>query len=141
MVTLTQHQTDAAHEVLQNLQIHKKALLSGISGVGKTTTTKFIIDRYTKRYQQVWIAATTHKALEVISTAAMGSKNTSTLHSFLNMIPDRSGPNKPMMVNPKKSPRYTNLLIIDEYSMMTKRFEGENGIWVLGPLSEHGFFQ
>ncbi len=120
MITLTQHQLGVAAEVMYDLNKHHIALLSGISGVGKTTTTDYIIQQYKNKYKKIWIAATTHKALEVISKHASAKDNTSTLHSFLNMIPDRSGPNKPMIVDKKKQNRITNLLIVDEYSMMTK---------------------
>lgn len=122
MHELTQHQTDVADEVLGNLRKYHTALLSGISGVGKTTTTEHIVKTYQKRYKNVWLAATTHKALEVLSKMmpSVKSDRISTLHSFLNMVPDKTGPNKPMVVNTKGKTKFTNLLIVDEYSMMTK---------------------
>lgn len=122
MHKLTQHQEDVADEVLTNLRTHKTALLSGISGVGKTTTTEYIVSKYQNARKQVWLAATTHKALEVLSKMmpSVNSTRISTLHSFLNMIPDKSGPNRPMIVNPRGQTKFTTLLVIDEYSMMTK---------------------
>ncbi len=121
MHKLTPHQTEIADEILDNLRTTKIALLSGISGVGKTTTTEYIVSKYKARNKKVWLTATTHKALEVLHKLTSSKvEGISTLHSFLNMIPDRSGPNKPMMVDHRKPLRYTNLLVIDEYSMMTK---------------------
>ena len=121
MHTLTPHQEEIATEVISNLQNHRVALLSGISGVGKTTTTEHIVKAYQRRYKKVWLAATTHKALEVLAKLSTSKvEGISTLHSFLNMIPDRSGPNKPMKVDTRKPAKYTNLLVVDEYSMMTK---------------------
>ncbi|MBT8349168.1 MAG: AAA family ATPase, partial [Sulfurovum sp.] len=122
MHKLTQHQEDVADEVLSNLRTHKTALLSGISGVGKTTTTEYIVSKYQRARKQVWLAATTHKALEVLSKMmpSVNSTRISTLHSFLNMIPDKSGPNRPMIVNPRGQTKFITLLVVDEYSMMTK---------------------
>lgn len=122
MHELTLHQKDVAQEVLENLRRHHTALLSGISGVGKTTTTEHIVKTYQSRYQNVWLAATTHKALEVLSKMmpSVKSDRISTLHSFLNMVPDKTGPNKPMVVNTKGKVKLTQLLVVDEYSMMTK---------------------
>ena len=99
---------------------HRKAGLFGVAGTGKTTTVKEIVKDYGLQRKSVWITGTTHKSVEVISKmSGFNSRRISTIHAFLNLIPDRSGFNKPMIVNPKSKTKFTDLLIIEEYSMLT----------------------
>lgn len=120
MIELTEHQKQVKRDVLNTLSTKKKALLSGMSGTGKSTTTEAIIREYRARGKSVWITATTHKAVEVISSmAGMSRDRVSTIHSFLNMQPDTSQQHRPMVVNLSKMPNRADLLIIDEFSMLT----------------------
>ena len=118
---LTEEQIEIATEVQENLQFRKKALLSGISGTGKTTSTRDIIDNYRLRHKSVQVTATTHKALEVVDKMTEGiyGVKQSTIHSFLNLIPDKKNFNAPMVINPRSTPKYADLVVIDEYSMLT----------------------
>lgn len=120
-MNLTEHQIEIVTEVQENLQFNKKALLSGISGTGKTTSTRDIIDNYRLRHKSVQVTATTHKALEVVDKMTEGiyGVKQSTIHSFLNLIPDRTNFNAPMVINPRANANYADLVVIDEYSMLT----------------------
>ena len=120
-IKLTEHQQSKVDKVIDNLGLFGKALLSGVAGTGKTTSVEDIIKSYQKRHKSVWITGTTHKSVEVISKmSALSEKRISTIHSFLNLVPDRTGYNKPMVKNPKANDNFTDLLIIEEYSMLTK---------------------
>ena len=117
-------------DVLIDLNVEGKAGLFGVAGTGKTTCVETIVAHYKRLGKTVWITGTTHKSVEVISKMSTHPQDRiSTIHSFLNLVPDKTGFDKPMVVNPRGKTKYTDLLIIEEYSMLTKD--------VIEHLSEH----
>jgi len=120
-IKLTKHQKEKISEVLDNLEKHDIALLSGVAGTGKTTSVKSIIHSFMSKdpYCEVVVTATTHKAVAVISES-IENIPVMTIHSFLHMVPDKKSEVMRMVVSKSRKPNYADLLVIEEFSMLTK---------------------
>ena len=119
-ITLTKHQLETKNKILDLLHTGQIAVLSGISGTGKSTTTKEIIYDFRKLNKIVHVTATTHKAVEVISRDIPLGLSVSTIHSFLNLVRDTTKEGAPLVPNIRKEDNFAQLLVIDEFSMLTE---------------------
>ena len=123
-MTLTEHQESIQKKIYDSLNKEGIAVLSGIGGTGKTVLTAEIVRHYAARHT-VAVTGTTHKAVEVVSSLVPGVTTFSgTIHSFLGLKPDMSGPTMKMIRNTNSirpcDKTSFKLLVIDEFSMMTK---------------------
>lgn len=106
--------------------------LTGPGGTGKTYTLARIMDEGMKRYEQACklfnipqtiftfaLTATTNKAAEVLSQAV--GVPAQTIHSYMGFkvfVDYTTGQQKLSVKNPNMSPKYNELIIIDESSMI-----------------------
>ena len=101
----------------------KQYFLSGYAGVGKTFTTAKLINEIIQNHTVV-VTAPTHQALgvirEMLADNGIHSVKTSTIHSFLNlkMKKNYQTGKEDLIVNKEKAPKTTDILFIDEASMI-----------------------
>ncbi len=117
---LTEHQQEKVNEILNNLDTHGYALLSGVAGTGKSFCTEYIVKEYIyKKRLKVIATAPTHKAVEVLARSMPSSVAVKTTHSHCNMRMVYDKTETHFIRNEKKPIDKCNLLIIDEFSFLS----------------------
>ncbi len=115
---LTEDQRKIADEILSGR--HDKMILAGPGGSGKTHLVKYIVNSYPG---EVHLTATTHAAKTLLGAGAR------TIHSFLKMSmslnqASRSFKEAEESAETEFDPNRTDgLLIVDEYSMLTRQMQ------------------
>lgn len=158
-MALTNHQNQKLQEIINAIkQGHKRIVLKGSAGTGKTFLSNSLIDEYrntVKKWGIIYVTAPTHKALSVlrdkIDTKGKSFIEFQTIHSALQLqrkIDRVTG--KQSFIKKKFNPKYppfkgASLIIIDESSMLSTEFVGNDDLdetkRIIGYLNESNLSQ
>ena len=127
-VQLTDEQERALTSITEQIQEEGEPMVSlqGYAGSGKTTLLRFIIRRLRNDFQDVFLAAPTHKAAEVLRNKT--NRDVRTVHSLFAMKPVWDGKGGYKFVPSNDQPeRFVgkSLLVIDEASMVPQEIYDE----------------
>jgi len=109
---LTEHQLEKADNIIQWLLTKGVASLSGKAGVGKTFTTRYVIEQLEAEGYYADILATTNKAASILEGEI--NKSVSTAHSFLKFR-EKEGEFQPTEETYQIK---SKLIILDELSLL-----------------------
>lgn len=104
-VTLSKEQREAVYRACENTV----SIITGGPGVGKTLTTKVIVDVFKQKGATVFLAAPTGKAAKRLGSCGQDAK---TIHRLLEYSPAING-----FARNEKNPLECDILIVDEMSM------------------------
>ncbi|MBR4893349.1 MAG: ATP-dependent RecD-like DNA helicase [Clostridia bacterium] len=110
-ITLADKQKDAVKKVLSN----KITVITGGPGTGKTTVINSIISIFEKLGKKVTLTAPTGRAAKRM--AQICNKEAKTIHRLLE-VTFNNGLSNDKFVKCEKNPIYTDVLIVDEMSMV-----------------------
>lgn len=116
---LTEHQRSIVNSIVDSKE--DISVLAGEAGTGKSFTINTMIKAMADKGLSVAVTSTTHKGVNVLSNM-IGDATVSfegTIHSFLNLILTYDRDRQKLKVNHKKNPNHADVLIVDEYSMLT----------------------
>lgn len=123
---LTEEQ-QRAFEKLKSKLLKKGSIVSlkGYAGTGKTTLLRYLANEIGDEFTDVYMAAPTHKAAEVLGRKL--GRNVSTVHSLFGLRPKWDGRGGYKFVRSNKDPvefTWGSLLGIDEGSMVPPKLHG-----------------